>query len=140
MYVSGVSGQARTVESQKEPVNQLGKDAFLKLLITQLRYQDPLRPMEDREFIAQLAQFSTLELMQNMSSDFASMKAMDLIDKVVYAEKRAENSAGVIPVRGRVEGISLFNGKVTLHVNGYDIALEDVKEIYSGQADTQGDE
>ncbi|MBM7581383.1 flagellar basal-body rod modification protein FlgD [Caldicoprobacter guelmensis] len=134
MYVSSVSGQVGTVERQKQPVNQLGKDAFLKLLITQLRYQDPLRPMEDREFIAQLAQFSTLELMQNMSSDFALMKAMSLIDKVVYAEKRAENSAGVFPVRGRVESVSLFNGKVTLHVNGYDLALEDVKEI------TQGDE
>lgn len=140
MYVRGVNNQAHTVENPKQPVNQLGKDAFLKLLITQLRYQDPLRPMEDREFIAQLAQFSTLELMQNLSNDFASMKAMGLIDKMVYAEKRAENSAGVIPVRGRVERVSLVNGKVTLHVNGYDIALEDVKEIYSQEAGIQGDE
>ncbi|MFO7294605.1 MAG: flagellar hook capping FlgD N-terminal domain-containing protein [Caldicoprobacter sp.] len=139
MYVSSVNSQAYTVKNSKQSDNHLGKDAFLKLLVTQLKYQDPLNPMEDREFIAQLAQFSTLELMQNLSNDFTSLKAMGLLDKIVYAEKRSENSGWVTPVYGRVEGVSMVNGKVILHVNGNDVALDDVKEIYSETVDKQGD-
>lgn len=53
--------------------SQLGKDAFLKLLITQLQNQDPTNPMNDREFIAQMAQFSSLEQMQNMTKAMESL-------------------------------------------------------------------
>lgn len=51
----------------------LGKDAFLKILITQLQNQDPTNPMDDREFIAQMAQFSSLEQMQNMTIAMESL-------------------------------------------------------------------
>lgn len=52
--------------------DNLDKDAFMKLLTTQLSNQDPLNPMEDREFIAQMAQFSSLEQMQNMNESMKS--------------------------------------------------------------------
>ncbi|UOE92835.1 flagellar hook assembly protein FlgD [Alkalihalobacillus sp. LMS39] len=55
-------------QQKSTPGNIMGKDDFLKLLITQLQNQDPLNPMEDREFIAQMAQFSSLEQMTNMST------------------------------------------------------------------------
>lgn len=57
----GVSSQGSLVQTGP---GQLDRDAFLKLLIVQLRNQDPLKPMEDKEFIAELAQFSSLEQMQ----------------------------------------------------------------------------
>lgn len=62
----------------------LGKDAFLKLLITQLRNQDPLNPMEDKEFIAQMAQFSTLEQMQELNKNIVSYneQTLDVLDKL----------------------------------------------------------
>ena len=56
--------------------NELGKDEFLRILITQLTNQDPTEPMSDREFIAQMAQFSTLEQMTNMTTEFRRLGSL----------------------------------------------------------------
>ena len=58
---------------QKATANALDKDDFLKILIEQLSNQDPTNPMEDKEFIAQMAQFSTLEQMTNMAGGFEQL-------------------------------------------------------------------
>lgn len=59
----------------------LGKDAFLKLLIAQLKNQDPMKPMEDKEFIAQLAQFSSLEALQGLEQRIDSMLVSQAVDQ-----------------------------------------------------------
>lgn len=62
------------------PKSDLGKDAFLNLLVTQLKYQDPLNPMDDKEFISQMAQFSALEQTQNLNDTVSELK-----DNMEYA-------------------------------------------------------
>ncbi len=57
----------------------LGKDDFLQLMITKLQYQDPLAPMEDADFVAQLAQFSTLEQMNNIADGIAASNQWDFL-------------------------------------------------------------
>jgi flagellar basal-body rod modification protein FlgD len=85
---------------------ELGKDDFLKLLIAQLSHQDPTQPLEDKEFIAQMAQFSTLEQVTNLSgemtklaSHFQKNEALSLLGKVV------EIVDGDKTVKGKVEKI-----------------------------------
>lgn len=58
----------------RKPVKELGKDQFLQILVTQLRNQDPMQPMQDKEFIAQMASFSSLEQMMNMSKAMTALQ------------------------------------------------------------------
>lgn len=123
--------QFNTQQSSRKINNQLGKDDFLKILITQLRHQDPLSPMEDTDFIAQMAQFSALEQMQNLSQDFSAAKAMSLVGKVVYGEIDVPGSADVIPILGRVSSVTFIGGNIILQVGDYDISIDDVIKVFS---------
>ncbi|MBQ6972237.1 MAG: flagellar hook assembly protein FlgD [Synergistaceae bacterium] len=72
----------------------LGKDAFLKLLVAELSNQDPLNPMEDREFISQMATFSSLEQMQNMNNTLTSMSEANKFNAVQYIGKAIAFTSG----------------------------------------------
>jgi flagellar basal-body rod modification protein FlgD len=82
----------------ENPKAVLGKDDFLKLLITQLKYQDPLNPLDQNQFLSQTAQFTSLEQLQNISkgltelktaaTDSAMAQAASLIGKTVQVSGR----------------------------------------------------
>ena len=67
---------ATDTSSLYEANDTMDKMAFLNMLVTQLKYQDPLNPLEDTEFVAQMAQFSTLEQMQNLNDSFEDMMTL----------------------------------------------------------------
>lgn len=70
-------------ETNNTPNSALGKDEFLKILMTQLQNQDPLDPMDDRDFISQMATFSSLEQMMQMTSSIDSLVQNQMISPVV---------------------------------------------------------
>lgn len=96
--------------------SQLGEDAFLKLLTTQLRNQNPLNPMDDTQSVAQLAQFSSVQATNELKSSFTSfqsnfavMQSAGLIGKAVSAQT-TDASGNTVTVSGTVKTISVING------------------------------
>ncbi|MFU0790953.1 flagellar hook assembly protein FlgD [Virgibacillus proomii] len=73
----------RNQKQERTPNPDLGKDEFLKILMVQLQNQDPTNPMDDREFIAQMAQFSSLEQMMNMSKSIDNLVESQLVSPVI---------------------------------------------------------
>lgn len=116
---------------------EMGKTEFLNLLVTQLRYQDPLNPTDDKEFIGQMAQFSALEQMQNLNSSFAATKAFSLIGKNVTASIIDSATKATTHVQGDVTDVKMANGKIYVVVKGEDIPVENVNNVTEGSRSSQ---
>lgn len=98
----------------------LGKDDFLKMLVTQLKNQDPLKPMDDTAFVAQMAQFSSLEQMQNMNTATLATQANGMIGNTV-TWTNDENQV----FDGVVKGVNIVSGESKLIVEVDAIAYSD---------------
>ncbi len=108
---------------------ELGKNDFLNLLVTQLRYQDPLNPTDDKEFIGQMAQFSALEQMTNLNTSFTGTKAFSLIGKSVDANVVDPSTGETKVVSGNVSMVRYYDGKYFATVNGTDVAIDDIVNV-----------
>ena len=109
---------------------ELGKDDFLKLLLAQLANQDPTSPMENTQFIAQMAQFSSLEQMTNMSTEFTklanmlnSSEAVNVIGKTVDIDVAGQLVSGVVD--GATRGVN-----PQVEVNGMLYDMAQVQRVY----------
>ena len=106
---------ALTSAVQQSTGSQLGQQEFLKLLVTQLTNQDPLQPQDQAQFLAQLAQFSTVEGVNNLSASQAKVQAASLLGKTVDAQVVTNNvpstlSGQVTAVRYDTSGVHLKIG------------------------------
>ena len=133
MATSGVGGVGQTAQSGNEnnALRELDMDQFLGLMIAELQNQDPLNPMENSQILQQISQIreigatgeltGTLEAVlrgQNLSN------ASNMIDKQINALTDDGET-----VSGKVERVSISNNVVKVHVDGQEIALENVREI-----------
>ncbi len=107
---------------------------FLKLLVTQLKHQDPLSPMNDREFIAQMAQFSSLEQLQNVNKSIGKLanqvsetNNVGLLSKNVTWYNKLTGKMS----QGQVHSIDKMKGKIKLNVGG---SLVDPKDLVKVEA------
>jgi len=115
----------------RQPQQNLGRDDFLKILITQLSYQDPTSPMEDKQFIAQMAQFSTLEQMTAMAKDFSKLTSMLMGNEASTAlGKKVELTEGERTMQGFVQAVTKGENPQVL-VNGNFYGWEQVIKVFA---------
>ena len=125
-------------EKSRSPGQSLGAEGFLKLLTIQLTHQAPLEPMRDTDFIAQMASFSSLEQMRELTEDFNHFAgnqdraaAQALLGRNVVL-KGGEGS----PLGGRVDAVSLGEDGIKVSVNGAHYGVEQILQIqHSNQAE-----
>ncbi|HOS69246.1 MAG TPA: flagellar hook capping FlgD N-terminal domain-containing protein [Bacillota bacterium] len=135
MAISGISGQYTVYDPDKpkEYNSNLDKDAFLKILVTQLKYQNPLEPNKDNEFIGQMAQFSALEQSQNSNKAIRMNSANNMVNKLVKARYKAEDSTETKELIGLVEKVMVKGSEIYLTIDAlgtkYDVKFDDVREV-----------
>ncbi|MFO1497087.1 MAG: flagellar hook capping FlgD N-terminal domain-containing protein [Verrucomicrobiota bacterium] len=120
---SGISNDY-TAGSTRVPLQVLGQEDFLQLLVAQMTTQDPLNPQKDTEFIAQMAQFSALEQSKSMQADMAMLQANGLLGKTVELQATPD-----VVLQGAVTAVQIEAGTPKLIVDGQKFDLSQVITI-----------
>lgn len=130
MEVSGVTAQD-------------SRDQFLQLLVTQMQHQDPLDPIKQEQFLSQLAEFSTLEGIENLNSNFEAQiavqesslrfqelaQAATMVGREIQYTVPGENGGPPEVRRGTVSGVSQINGRIEMKVGDDSVKWDDVFAI-----------
>lgn len=116
---------------------QIGQQEYLQLLTTQLRYQDPLSPVEQQDFLSQLSQFSMLSGIETLNANFTNMLALQqltngasLVGKEVQYLADDEGNTST----GKVTGVLVEKGVLYLNIDNKAVALENVLQIKEASA------
>jgi flagellar basal-body rod modification protein FlgD len=116
--------------SSRVPMRTLGQDDFLKLLVTQMTSQDPLNPQKDTDFIAQMAQFSSLEQTKTMAAELSAMKSQqDFTQAAALLGRSVQVQTGAATTdSGTVTAVELASGTPQLLINN---KLYDLSQVLS---------
>lgn len=119
---------ATSTTSTKEKSSTLGKDDFLQLLVAQMKFQDPLEPTSNTEYIAQYATFSEVEQIQNMSKSMDLSRASSLVGQTVQITSTDDNGKETTKM-GKVDYVKYENGKAMVSVDEELYSLDDVTYV-----------
>lgn len=117
-----------TSSSKEKKTNNLDKDDFLNLLVAQMKYQDPLEPQSNTEYVSQLATFTQVEATENMANTAENLQANNLIGKTVIMRPTNSVTGETSDVMGVVDYVMKEGSNVYLSVNG---ALYNLDDLYT---------
>ena len=140
MAISGIDATEAYSSSFTQATNQsLDKSAFMKLLVSQLENQDPLSPVTNEDFVAQLATFSSLEQLEGLNQNVVAMIALNQSNALLSQLTQSSALIGKEVTwqgfdseeehSGRVESVKILDGLAVLRIDGQDVPLAAVIEV-----------
>ena len=117
----------------KKTNDSLDKEAFLQLLVAQMQYQDPLEPMSNTEYVAQLATFSELEAMTNLNDSMGLSRATELVGKNVIVKTTSETTGESYMLQGVVDYVVMENGNAYLAIGEGLYSMDDLDTVVSDE-------
>ena len=126
--MSGLPSYEEYLKEARQPRQDLGKNDFLLLLTTQLKYQDPMEPVKDSDFIAQMAQFTSLEQLTNLNTTMTNSAYYNFAGKYVYAAYREGGQD--YTVQGVVDRIMQLGGLVYAQVGDSIFEARYITQVY----------
>lgn len=130
-FVESTTASSLAKETEKSG-STMDKEAFLKLLVAQMKYQDPLEPTSNTEFVSQYAQFSSLEQMQNMSATLELSRASTLVGQTVSVNT-TDSTGKSTTIQGVVDYVVYENNKAYVSIGGELYSLDDVYGVANQQ-------
>ena len=128
LITSTSNATSKKTTTTSNSANSMDKEAFLQLLVAQMKYQDPLEPTSNTEYISQYATFSELEQMQNMSANMTLSRASEMVGKEVIVESTSD-SGKTTTVQGYVEAVTYQSNKAYISIDGTLYSVDDVVQI-----------
>ena len=107
----------------------LDKEAFLQLLVTQMKYQDPLEPTDNTEYVSQLATFSSLEQMTNLVASSDLTRASQLVGQYVTVKEKNETTGEETIKGGKVDYVTVENGKGYLNIGDSKYSIDNLDSV-----------
>ncbi len=125
------NGQVENTSSTKKDTAPKGydKDSFLKILVAQMKYQNPMQPESNTEYISQYATFSQVEQLSNMANAMVMSRASEMVGKTVVITQKNADTGVSTTVQGKVDFVTYNENKAYVSVNGQNYLVDDVTEV-----------
>lgn len=118
---------------EKSAPSGYDKDSFLKILVAQMKYQDPMEPTSNTEYISQYATFSQVEQLNNMANAMNLSRASEMVGKTVKIKQTNAETGKTTEAEGVVDFVTYSGNKAYLNINGINYDVDDVTEVLSSE-------
>ncbi len=132
--VDAIIKNGEVVNAKNETTNKTtptgyDKDAFMQILVAQMKYQDPLEPTSNTEYINQYATFTQVEQLSNMANAMSLSRASEMVGKTVVVSQTNPDTGKTTEIEGIVDFVTYSGNKAYLNINGTNYSIDDVSQV-----------